>query len=131
MAETETTNADTTIVKQRFTDPDSSDISSIYPANSSSISADTWGNRIQTDAKIIFDRLKDENSTDTNSIEMRDMATQVSISTDIDIELLDMLNVREGDDMDQSGELLDIFETSFIQTRSGQRYKKLFVIKNR
>ena len=52
MAETETTTADTTIVKQRFTDPNSSDnLSSIYPAHSSSLSGNTWDDRIQTDAK--------------------------------------------------------------------------------
>ena len=75
MADTETTSADTNFVKQRFTDPGSLDISSIYPANSSSISANTWENRMRTDAKIIFDRLKDDRSTNT-SIEMRDIATQ-------------------------------------------------------
>ena len=127
MTETEITSVDTTFVKQRFTGPGSSDISSIYPANSSSISAYTWDNRILTDAKIIFERLKDDRITDT-SIEMRDMATQVSISTDTDIELQDMSNMRV--DMDQSRDLVDIVETSFIETGSGKTYEKLFVVKN-
>ena len=52
MTQTETTSADTTIAKRRFTDPDTSQgISSIYPDNSTFISTHIWDDRIQTDAK--------------------------------------------------------------------------------
>ena len=128
MADTETTTADTTFVKQRFTDPASSDISSIYPANSSSMSAITWDNRMRTDAKVIFDRLKDDRST-SSSIEMKDIATQVSLSSDTEIELEDMSILRVGDDVAQSRKSLDVAETSFMETRSGLRYEKVFVLK--
>ena len=72
---------------------------------------------MRTDAKIIFDRLKDDRSTNT-SIEMRDIATQVSLSTDTEIELEDMSILRAGDDVAQSRDSVDVVETSFIETRS-------------
>ena len=57
------------------------------------------------------------------------MAIRVSdlISSDSDVELQDMS--RYGDYMDDSTDVIDIVETSFIDTRSGQKYEKLFVIK--
>ena len=61
---------------------------------------------------------------------MRDIATQVSLSTDTEIELEDMSILRAGDEVAQSRESVDVVETSFIETRSGLRYEKVFVLKN-
>ena len=41
----------------------------------------------------------------------------------------DMSSLMSGEDIDISDHLIDIADTSFIETRSGYRYGKIFVIK--
>ena len=61
------------------------------------------------------------------------MATQITehIYTDKEIELQDIPNVslRSNEESNNSEDLIDIAETSFTETLSGNKYEKIFVIK--
>ena len=133
--DTDTTTANTTHVKQRLKDHrvSSQSISSIYPA--SSVSSDRWNERIQTDAKKIFDDMMEErddvSQLSSSLIELQDKATQVTDtnSTDTEIEMHEISALRSGEELTDSEQIIEEMETSFIETRSGHKYEKIFVVR--
>ena len=121
-SETDSTSADTTYVKERLQVPQvtSETSSSIFPL--SSFSADTWDDRIVTGAKKIFDHWMEERKNVT------EVSTQVSDSDiEMQIEMKDISIMRSSDEVHRSDHEVETAETSFIQTRSGRTYKKIFV----
>ena len=135
MAETDSTAVESTCPKERFVNLkfSSDELSSTYPETS--VSGDTWNDRIQTDARKIFENIGEERiiTTDLSSsiVEVLDKATQVSDtkSTDFEIEMDDLSVLRSVDVSNESDQVSDLQETSFIETRSGRRYKKVFILK--
>ena len=75
-----------------------------------------------TDAKKIFDHWMDERKNVT------EVSTQVSDSDiEMQIEMKDISIMRSSDEVYRSDHEVETAETSFIQTRSGRTYKKIFV----
>ena len=111
----------------------SQSISSIYPA--SSVSSDRWNERIQTDAKKIFDDMMEEREAvsqlSSSLIELQDKATQVTDlnSTDTEIEMHEISALRSAAELTESEQIIEEMETSFIETGSGHEYEKNFVVR--
>ena len=135
MDDTVSTSVESTCPKERAVNLKFSSeyLSSTYPETS--ISGDTWNDRTQTDARKIFVNMREERkiATDVSSslIEFLDKATQVSDSksTDFEIEMDDLSFLRSVDVPSESDQVSDLQETSFMETRSGGRYKKVFILK--
>ena len=141
---TTTTSANTTLVKTRMSDSDTTSfpISSIPTPSGSEI----WNDRIYTDARRIYKHLREVKSSDLASsselgrsnisqnsdqenIQYVDAEIQVSMDSMSDshqlltIEMLNMSDHVYCNEMDTSQDNI-LTETSFIQTRSGGRYDK-------
>ena len=130
--DTDTTSVESTLMKERLRENQNLDISS---ASSSFLSDNIWKNRMGTDAEKVFRHIMEESKDDsqhssTTIVEMRDMAIQISLPSDSEDEVeLQDLSVRCDQDSSKSDDLSEILETSFVETRSGQKYLKKFVRK--
>ena len=64
-------------------------------------------------------------------IEMEDKATQVTDpkSIDTEIEMHEMSALRSAEELTDSEQITEEMETSFIETRSGHKYEKIFVVR--
>ena len=61
---------------------------------------------------------------------VKEVSTQVrDTDTEIQIEMNDVSLLRSSDEVNTSDPELETAETSFIQTRSGRTYEKVFVYK--
>ena len=130
---TTSTSVDTTLVKTRMTDPILSSSSSSFPMSSitTPTGSEIWSDRIYTNAQRIFKDVKKDRSSDNLSDSLYvDVQTQVSFESSSDynqnlnFELSILSDLNEMDSTDKS-----IAETSFIETRSGGRYDKVFLKK--
>ena len=90
---------------------------------------------MRTDAEKIYRYMMEKNKDDTQqssttTVELRDMGTQMSLATlsEDEIELLD-ISIKCEQDSTKSDYLTEIVKTSFIETRSGDKYPKHFVMK--
>ena len=119
-AETDTSTLESTLVKERLRVTQNLDISS------SSLSSQIWDNRMTSDAQKIYlnimEDMRDEtDQSSTTAVEIRDVGIQISLSSETEeqVELLDISVPCEQ----------EVMETSFVETRSGQKYQKDFIIK--
>ena len=122
-SETDPSTSESTLVKERLRVNQNSDIST------SSLSSHMWNNRLSTDAQKIYlnimeDMTDESDQSSGTAVEMRDIGIQISLSSETEeqFEPLDM-------SMSTDQEFPEIAVTSFLETRSGQKYQKDFIIK--
>ena len=79
----------------------------------------------------MMEEREDVSQLSSSLIELQDKATQVTDpnSTDTEIEMHGISALRSGEELTDSEQIIEEMETSFIETRSGHKYEKIFVVR--